>query len=325
MDSRGYGRLMAAMIVLNVTVVCRAQNATVCPPPAVLPGSTADPHLAVLDGIWYLYPTTDGTEGWQATSFTVYTSTNLTTWQCAGVALDLPRDLTWAAGHAWAPAIAAMDGKYYFYFSAEQNIGVAVADKPTGPFKDVLGRPLVAKGQFKKCQTIDPMVFLDDDGAAYLYWGQGNCLAVRLNADRVSFDPAAVRRITPPGYNEGPFVLKRKGIYYLMWSEFDTRDPRYSVAYATSSSPLGPFTKAEKNPILRQDGAVKGAGHHSAARVPGSDDWVIAYHRFRIPDGNGYNRETCLAPLRFDAEGKILPVNVFEPVAATDRSTCVAD
>jgi beta-xylosidase len=141
-------------------------------------------------------------------------------------------------------------------------------------------------------QAIDPMVFVDDDGSAYLYWGQGRCKAVKLNDDMISFNMADVRDLTPPGYNEGPFVHKRNGQYYLTWSEFDTRDPRYSVAYATGDSPLGPFTKAPDNPILRQSGLVKGAGHHSLVQIPGGDEWVIAYHRFRIPGGNGYNRET---------------------------------
>lgn len=99
-----------------------------------------------------------------------------------------------------------------------------------------------------------------------------------------------------------------------MWSQYDTRDPRYCVCYATSSSPLGPFTNAPSNPILTQRGLVKGAGHHSAVQIPGRDEWVIAYHRFHIPGGDGYHRETCLSPMRFDAQGQILKVDVFEGV-----------
>src|SRR5690606_13557991 len=99
---------------------------------------------------------------------------------------------------------------------------------------------------------------------------------------------------------------------FLMWSEFDTRDPRYSVAYGTSDSPMGPFVKATSNPVLKGKGVVKGAGHHSVVQVPGKDEWYIVYHRFKIPDGNGYNRETAISPMRFDKEGNILPVNVFE-------------
>ena len=281
-------------------------------PPPVLPGVNADPHIAVFGDTFYLYPTTDGSEGWRATSFQAWSSRDLVNWKNEGVILDLPRDLTWATIHAWAPAIATKNGKYYYYYSAQQNIGVAVADKPIGPFKDPLGKPLVAKTDFQRMQAIDPMVFVDDDGSAYLYWGQGRCKAVKLNDDMISFNLADVRDLTPPGYNEGPFVHKRNGKYYLTWSEFDTRDPRYSVAYATGDSPLGPFTKAPDNPILRQSGPVKGAGHHSIVQIPSRDEWVIAYHRFRIPDGNGYNRETCLSPMRHAVDGRILPVDVFE-------------
>lgn len=282
------------------------------PPPPVISGVNADPHIAVFGDRFYLYPTTDGSEGWRSTSFHAWSSRDLATWKDEGVILDLPRDLKWAELHAWAPAIATKGGKYYYYFSADKNIGVAVADSPIGPFKDPLGKPLVAKSDFPKMQAIDPMVFVDDDGAAYLYWGQGRCKAVKLNDDMISFNPADVRDLTPPGYNEGPFVHKRDGKYYLTWSEFDTRDPRYSVAYAMGDAPLGPFTKPSGNPILRQSGAVKGAGHHSIVRIPGRDEWVIAYHRFRIPDGNGYNRETCLSPLRHAADGSLVPVDVFE-------------
>jgi beta-xylosidase len=117
------------------------------------------------------------------------------------------------------------------------------------------------------------MVFVDDDDSAYLYWGQGHCYVVKLNEDMISFDPRA-SNITPPGYNEGAFVIKRNGLYYLMWSEYDTRDPRYSVAYGTATSPLGPFQKAENNPILQGKGLVQGAGHHSVVQVPGNGSLV---------------------------------------------------
>jgi beta-xylosidase len=316
-DGQRHGTIfpVSAEIVVKI-----APDAAAVPPPPVLPGVNADPHIAVFGDTCYLYPTTDGSEGWMATSFRTWSSKDLKSWKDEGVILDLPRDLKWADVRAWAPAIATAKGKYYYYYSAGQSIGVAVADKPAGPFKDPLGKPLVAKGEYKGVQSIDPMVFIDDDGSAYLYFGQGRCKAVKLNEDMISFDPAGVRDITPPGYNEGSFVFKRKGVYYLSWSEFDTRDPRYSVAYGTADSPLGPYKKAEINPILKQRGAVKGAGHHSILQIPGRDEWVIAYHRFRIPGGNGYNRETCLSPMRFDAKGAILPVDVFEAVPATTLS-----
>ncbi|WP_205704187.1 family 43 glycosylhydrolase [Hymenobacter sp. UV11] len=285
-------------------------------PPPALPGPTADPHLAAFGNTFYLYPTTDGIEGWGAKSFTAWSSKDLVTWKNEGVILDLPRDLTWANRNAWAPAMATKNGKYYFYYSAAQSVGVAVGPTPLGPFKDPLGKPLVAKDAYHG-QAIDPMVLVDDDGSAYLYWGQGQCHVVKLNPDLTSYDPAAVVEFKPVGYNEGPFVFKRQGKYYLMWSEYDTRDPRYSVAYATARSPLGPWVKASGPPVLHGRGVVQGAGHHSVAQVPGTNQWAIAYHRFRIPGGTGYNRETCLSPMRFDAQGNILPVNVFEKMPAT--------
>jgi hypothetical protein len=226
-------------------------------PAAVLKGVYADPDIAVFGRKFYLYPTTDGTKGWLSTSFTCWSSANLVDWKNEGVILDLPRDLTWAKERAWAPAIACKNNKYYYYYSADVNIGVAVSDRPTGPFRDPIGKPLIKKGT-RRGQMIDPMVFVDNDGSAYLYFGQGQCNVVKLNEDMMSCDTSQILSFKPPGYNEGPFVIKRKGIYYLMWSEYDTRDPRYSVAYATASSPLGPFTKASGDPILKGQGVVKG-------------------------------------------------------------------
>lgn len=151
----------------------------------------------------------------------------------------------------------------------------------------------------------------DDDGSAYLYWGQGNCNMVKLNDDMISYDSTKIISIKPEGYNESPFMIKRNSTYYLMWSEYDTRDPRYSIAYAKSGSPMGPFVK-QPGSVLKGKGVVKGAGHHSVVKVPGKDEWYIAYHRFKIPDGNGYNRETCVSSMHFDKAGNILPVNVLE-------------
>ncbi|MEO6979429.1 MAG: family 43 glycosylhydrolase, partial [Mucilaginibacter sp.] len=143
-------------------------------PPPVLKGVYADPDIIAFDRKFYIYPTTDGTKGWLSTSFTCWSSGNLVDWKKEGVILDLPHDLTWAKERAWAPTIAFKNNKYYYYYSADVNIGVAVADKPTGRFKDPIGKPLIPKGT-RRGQMIDPMVFVDDDGAAYLYFGQGQC------------------------------------------------------------------------------------------------------------------------------------------------------
>lgn len=305
--------VLITFILAGFNCAAQQKTDTLNAPAPVLPGLYADPNLTVFNDKFYIYPTTDGTEGWQSTYFTCWSSGNLLNWKNEGTILDLPKDLSWAKVRAWAPAIAQKNSKYYFYYSADVNIGVAVADKPTGPFKDPLGKQLITKGSVRG-QVIDPMVFVDDDGSAYLYFGQGQCHVVKLNEDMISCDTSKMISFKPEGYNEGPFMIKRKGIYYLMWSEYDTRDPRYSIAYATSNSPLGPFKKAVGFPVLKGKGVVKGAGHHSVVQVPGKDEWYIAYHRFKIPGGNGYNRETCISSMKFDAEGNILPADVFEKV-----------
>lgn len=283
----------------------------------VLPGLNADPNIVRFGDTFYLYPTTDGFEGWSGTQFKAYSSTDLVHWKDHGVILDLGPDVSWADSRAWAPTIAEKDGKYYFYFCADANIGVAVSDSPTGPFKDALGRPLLKAGQFSG-QMIDPAVFTDDDGQSYLYWGNGHAYVAPLNADMTSLDLTRMKDITPSGYNEGSFVIKRGGTYYFMWSENDTRDENYRVAYATGPSPTGPWTK--RGVILEKDLAqgIKGPGHHSVVQVPNTDDWYIAYHRFAIPGGDGTHRETTVDKLEFDADGlinKVVPtLTSIDPV-----------
>ncbi|MFJ6000436.1 family 43 glycosylhydrolase [Streptomyces sp. NPDC092370] len=283
----------------------------------VLPGLNADPNIVRFGDTFYLYPTTDGFAGWSGTQFKAYSSTDLVHWKDHGVVLDLGPDVSWADSRAWAPAITEKDGKYYFYFCADANIGVAVSDSPTGPFMDALGKPLLKAGQFQG-QMIDPAVFTDDDGKAYLYWGNGRAYVAPLNDDMTSIDTSEVEDITPSGYNEGTFVIKRKGTYYFMWSENDTRDENYRVAYATGPSPTGPWTK--RGVILEKDLSlgVKGPGHHSVVHVPNTDDWYIAYHRFAIPGGDGTHRESTIDKLEFDADGlidKVVPtLTSIDPV-----------
>ncbi|GAB2881840.1 hypothetical protein GCM10027074_57780 [Streptomyces deserti] len=284
----------------------------------VLPGLTADPNITRFGDTFYMYPTTDGFPGWSGTRFKAYSSKDLVHWKDHGVVLDLGPDVGWADSRAWAPAIEERNGKYYFYFCADANIGVAVSDSPTGPFKDALGKPLLKAGQYPG-QMIDPAVLTDDDGTSYLYWGNGRAYVAPLNDDMTSLDTSKVKDITPSGYNEGTFVIKREGTYYFMWSENDTRDENYRVAYATGPSPTGPWTK--RGVILEKDLSlgIKGPGHHSVVHVPNTDDWYIAYHRFAIPGGDGTHRETTVDRLEFGSDGllkKVVPtLTSIDPVA----------
>jgi beta-xylosidase len=272
----------------------------------VLPGYNADPQIALFGNTFYIYPTTDGFANWTSTSFSVFSSTNLTNWTNRGVILDLQRDLIWATDRAWAPGIALKGGTYYLYFAAAQQIGVATSTSPTGPFKDALGHPLISRGLYG-VQSIDPYVFIDDDGTVYLYFGSGGARVVKLNTDMISFTGAPLN-ITPPGFNEGSVMFKRGGTYYFMWSEHDTRSVTYQVAYGRAQSPLGPFNRI--GVILQEDPAlgILATGHNSILSIPGRDEHYMVYHRFAIPGGDGYHREVCIDPMSFNSDGTIVPV-----------------
>jgi len=286
----------------------------------LLPGLNADPNIVRFGDTYYIYATTDGIAGWGSTTFKVWSSTDLVNWTEHGTILDLA-DVSWAHTNAWAPTIAYANGKYYFYFCAAGNIGVATADSPLGPFTDS-GAPLIDRDDYNNAQQIDPAVFTDDTGQSYLYWGNSTAYVAPLNADMTSIDVA--KRQTIGGltdFREGLFMNKRKGTYYLSYSVDDTGSENYRVAYATGTSPYGPFTA--KGVILSKDPAqgILATGHSSIIQVPGTDDWYIAYHRFAIPGGDGVHRETTIDRLYFDAAGAIKPViptlESIDPLAYT--------
>jgi len=285
------------------------------PPAPILDGFTADPNAVIFDDTYYVYPTSDKAD-WLTTDFSAWSSKDLVYWQNEGIVLDVTKDLTWARLRGWAPAMVRRDGTYYFYFSADEKIGVATNGGATGRFADALGHPLVAPSAAYPGQVIDPYVFIDDDDQAYLYYGQGNLYAYRLNRDLISVDGPPLN-LTPAHFNEGVFVIKRQGTYYFMWSQNDARDVEYQVAYGTSASPLGPIEIGTDNVILRRHGRALGTGHNSVIQVPGSDRWYIFYHRRAVPKGSGYIRETCLARMTFTADGRIEPVDPLStPFAA---------
>ena len=286
-------------------------------PKPILEGFRADPDIRVFGDTYYIYPTSDKPD-WQTTDFSCWSSKDLVHWKDEGVILDVARNLSWANIKAWAPTAVLSNGKYFLYFVANGRIGVATGDRPTGPFADALGHPLIdAKTAPFPTYPIDPDLFIDDDGQAYLYYGNGHLAAVKLKADMISLDGIPVD-ITPKDtaqpFREGIFVIKRKGIYYFMWSVDDARSENYRVAYGMSRSPLGPIEIPRNNIILQKNGPVKGTGHHAVINVPGTDRWYAIYHRHAIPDGNGCKREVCLARMEFNEDGTIKPMDPREQV-----------
>ena len=228
----------------------------------------------------------------------------------------------------WAPSVVEKQGKYYFFFGANdiQNdqqrggIGVAVADQPEGPYRDLLQKPLLDHFEHG-AQPIDQFAFHDPSGQYFLiYGGWRHCNIARLKPDFTGFEAGSdgeiFKEITPEGYVEGPYMLVRNGKYYLMWSEGGWTGPDYSVAYAIADSPLGPFKRIGK--FLQQDPQVAtGAGHHSVFKVPGRDQYYIVYHRRPLGDHEGNHRVVCIDRMEFDEQGLIKPVKItFEGVTA---------
>jgi beta-xylosidase len=275
----------------------------------VFPGWYADPELHLFEGRYYIYPTySDAYE--KQTFFEAFSSSDLTDWKSEGRILDFA-DVPWSTNRAaWAPSAIEKNGTYYFYFSAGDGagIGVATSKSPKGPFRDALGKPL-SKEYHHGAQPIDANAFTDDDGKSYLYYGGwGHAIVVQLGDDMIS-TVGEFKEITPEGYVEGPFMLKRNGKYYYMWSEGSWGDSTYGVAYAIADSPLGPFKRRAK--ILESDMAVgKGAGHHSVLRIPGTDEYYISYHRRPLDETHANHRVTCIDRLYFEENGDIRPVKI---------------
>lgn len=303
----------------------------------VLPGFHADPEILYSKKTdkYYIYSTTDGQPGWGGWYFTAFSSPDLKDWTYEGVILDLRSpQVPWANGNAWAPAIEEkqIDGKYkyFFYYSGNPNdnsrkqIGVAVADSPTGPFKD-MGQPIITDSPAGHGQQIDVDVFTDPmTGTPYIYWGNGYMAGAELNSDMVSVKKETIKVLTPKGgslkdyaYREAPYVFYRKGTYYFLWSVDDTGSPNYHVAYGTSDSPLGPI-KVAKDPIVTiqdPEKEIYGPAHNSVVRKPGTDEWYIVYHRINKnyldkDKDPGVHREVCIDRLEFNEDGTIKRVTL---------------
>ena len=282
------------------------------PPKPILDGFTADPSIRVFGNSYYVYPTSDK-PNWMTTDFSVWSSKNLIDWKKEGMVLDVAHDLKWANIKAWAPDCAERNGKYYFYYAADGKIGVAVSEKPTGPFVDPLERPLIERTNGVRAYPIDPCAFIDDDEQAYLYFGNGTPTVFKLKPDMITLD-GDPKTIHLRQFREGIFVFKRQGKYYFMWSIDDARSDNYRVGYGIADSPYGPVWSPTNNFIvLQKHGLAKGTGHHSLVNVPGTDRWYMAYHRHAIPNGSGFQREVCLARMEFNANGTIKPVDPLVP------------
>lgn len=276
----------------------------------------ADPTSLVHDGRVYVYCSNDDESpvqgGYNIPNVVCISTSDMKNWTDHGIVFDAARDTTWAK-KSWAPGAIERDGKFFLYFgNSGANIGVAVADSPTGPFKDVLGKPLLEHSTpgvqpARNMWLFDPGPFIDDDGQAYLYFGgngDNNVRAVKLKRDMVTLDGEVIK-MSAQNFFEAAWVFKRNGIYYFTYSA----NPRAGMSfdYMTSTeSPINGFTyigKTSDQPPLNDN-------NHHAAQFEFKGKWYEVYHNRIIANEagipTGFRRNIALDSFDFDDKGKII-------------------
>ncbi|MFS1303521.1 family 43 glycosylhydrolase [Streptosporangium longisporum] len=302
------------VLLLATTLVpasARADN------PIVQHVYTADPAPLVHNGRVYLYTghDEDGSTYFTMKDWRVWSSEDMVNWTDHGSPMSVST-FSWASADAWAGQAIHRNGKFYWYVPVKERatgamaIGVAVSDSPTGPFTDAIGRPLVKNGE------IDPSVFIDDDGQAYLYWGNPRLAYVRLNADMISYSGGITYvPLTPAGfgtrtgnasrptlYEEGPWIYKRNGLYYNVFAaeccgEF--------IAYSTAPSVTGPWTY--RGTIMPRQG---GSFTNHAGVIDFKGGSYFFYHNGALPGGSGYTRSVAVEKFTYNANGTIPTINM---------------
>jgi arabinoxylan arabinofuranohydrolase len=297
--------------------IVNAQN------PIIQTNYTADPAPMVYNDKVYLYTTHDEDESTWFTmnDWKLYTTNDMVNWTDHGVVLTYS-DFDWAKMNAWAAQCIEKDGLFYMYVpvTTKDNqgaIGVAVANNPYGPFIDPLGKPLVQSGH----GDIDPSVFIDDDGKAYLYWGNPNCYYVRLNEDMISYCGEIVKvpmvnesfgkregnPERPTLYEEGPWLYKRNDLYYLLFAGGPIPE---HIGYSTSDSPTGPW---------KYQGVLMPTEGSSFTNHPGIIDFrgnnYFFYHNGALPGGGGFTRSVCVEEVKFNKDGTIQPMKMTDGIS----------
>ena len=305
-------------LIIVVTVlgsVCYADN------PIVQTCFTADPAPMVYKDTVYLYTghDEDDARGFKMFDWKCFTSTDMVNWTEHGIVASMST-FTWTAVNgAWAPQAIFKNGKFYFYCPVAQKnggmaIGVAVADNPFGPFKDALGKPLIANSR----EDIDPTVFIDDDGQAYLYWGNPNVYYVKLNEDMISYSGGIIKEPTKPkNYQEGPWLYKRNGKYYMAYAS--TCCPE-GIGYCMSDSPTGPWTY--KGMIMNPNSASSG-NHPGIIDYKGSS-YVFGFNYellFRRQSQKVERRSICVEKFNYNADGTIPEVPWWSTTGAPQIGT----
>lgn len=287
--------------------------------PIVQTNYTADPAPMVHEGRVYVFTSHDEDitvrNFFTMNDWMCYSSEDMVNWTDHGVVLSY-KDFSWSRGDAWAGQCIYRNGKFYFYVPLNEKnggnaIGIAVSDRPEGPYKDVLNEPLVRGHGY-----IDPTVFIDTDGQAYLYWGNPNLWYVKLNDDMISYDkevgivqvPLTAQGFytrtkdidtRPTSYEEGPWLYKRKKLYYLFYPAGGVPE---HLAYSTSKSITGPWTYGDTIMHVIQE---KGAFTNHPGVVDFKGETYLFYHNGALPGGGGFKRSVCIEKLNFNKDGSI--------------------
>jgi beta-xylosidase len=240
----------------------------------------------------------------------IYSTTDMKKWKHHGMKLST-LTFSWATGDAYAAQCVERDGKFYWFVSTFHKksevsqggaaIGVAVADSPIGPFKDAIGKALITNEMTKDkphaWDDIDPTVLIDDDGQAYLYWGNGSMKWAKLKPNMIELDgPITVD--TPKHYIEGPWVYKRNGWYYLLYASAGTKPEM--IEYCMSKSPTGPW---EYKGIIQENVPNSFTTHPGIIDYKGKS--YFFYHNGTLPTGGSYRRSICVDYMYYNEDGTI--------------------
>jgi len=292
--------VFAAILALGAAAPSHAAN------PIITDVFTADPAAMVCGDTVYLYTGHDEAkpkQGYFMQDWLCYSSKDMKTWTSHGAILSV-KDFPWATSDAWASQVIERAGKFYWYINAvtsdhakygNRAIGVAVSDSPTGPFKDAIGAPLVTdKMTFG---AIDPTVIIDDDGQAYLFWGNPRCYYAKLKPNMIELDGDIQPVDGLPDYTEAPWVHKRGNIYYLSYS---TGFPE-KTSYSTAPKITGPWTPRG----LLAEGAFNSSTIHQAI-IEFKGQWYFVYHNGAIQrpsPGGSSRRSVCIDYLYYNPDG----------------------
>jgi beta-xylosidase len=304
--------LQFTVIWLLLITIVNGQNKTFIINP-IVDGYYADPTIVKYEGVFYIYATIDP---WGGDELAVLATKDFRTFKKKHINWPTKKACTsptsWET-MVWAPSVVkAKNSRFYMYVSVGSEVWVGTSERPLGPWKNAKtdGSPLISNKAFPGFHMIDAECFIDEDGQVYLYWGSGlnwvngKCFVVKLKNDMISFD-GDPQDITPPNYFEAPFMLKRNGNYYLMYSEGKAIDPTYKIRYSISKNPFGPWIEGINSPILSTtaDSITYGPGHHTVFSENGQD--YILYHRIKPQKESYVLRQLCIDSLNFDTKGNI--------------------